>query len=137
MVEVGAAAVAMTGPSARSGQQRDRLQARERVREGVAPGPASGQVQRREACTAGDPPGQGQVAAAQRLDDDRAACLEAEAGDVVRERADEQPGGVGEEAAGGSVVESRAFLEVADRELDLGVAAVIGLDLRERLCRGR
>jgi hypothetical protein len=31
------------------------------------------------------------------------------------------------------VVESGALLEVADRELDLRVAAVIGLDLRERL----
>lgn len=56
------------------------------------------------------------------------------AGNVVREGADEQPGGVGEEAAGGSVVESGALLEVADRELDLRVAAVVALYLRERLC---
>ena len=32
------------------------------------------------------------------------------------------------------MVEPGAFLEVADRELDLGVAAVIPLDLRQRLC---
>ena len=31
------------------------------------------------------------------------------------------------------MVESGAFLEVADRELDLGVSTMIGLNLRERL----
>ena len=49
------------------------------------------------------------------------------------EAADEQPGCVGEEAAGGSVVEAGALFQVADRKLDLGVAAMIGLDKRERL----
>ena len=95
-------------------------------------------MQRRETGAAGDAPGHCQIAAADRLGDDRAARPEAEAGEpadeVVRERADEQPGGVGEEVAGGRVVESGALLEVADRELDLHVAAVIGLDLGERLC---
>ena len=32
------------------------------------------------------------------------------------------------------MVEPGAFLEVTDRELDLGVAAMVGLDERERLC---
>jgi len=51
----------------------------------------------------------------------------------VRQAGDEQPGGVGEEAAGGGVVEPGALLEVADRELDLGVAAMVGLDESKRL----
>ena len=76
-----------------SGEQGNRPQSRERLREALPPGPAGGQVQRREAGAAGDTPGQCQVAAADRLRDDRAACPEAEAGDpageVVRERADE------------------------------------------------
>jgi hypothetical protein len=98
------------GGFAGSGEQRDRSQSRERVREVFAPGPASGQVQRRATGAAGDPSWQGQVAAADRLGDDGPARAKAEVGDpageVVRERADQQPGGVGGETAGGGMVET-------------------------------
>jgi hypothetical protein len=50
---------------------------------------------------------------------------------VVRERGDDRPGGVGHELAGREVREGLVF-EVADRELDDGVPAVLGFDHGER-----
>jgi hypothetical protein len=47
----------------------------------------------------------------------------------VGEGDEHQPGGVGEEAARGVVVEPGTLLGVADGELDDGVAAVIGVQL--------
>ena len=41
-----------------------------------------------------------------------------------------QPGGVGSEAARGEMVEPRAVLEVSDDVLDLGVAAMVGLQFQ-------
>ena len=41
-----------------------------------------------------------------------------------------QPGGVGGEAARGEMVQPHAVLEVADGVLDLGVAAVVGLQFQ-------
>ena len=41
-----------------------------------------------------------------------------------------QPGGVGGEAPRGEVVEPHAVLEVADGILDLGVAAMVGLEIQ-------
>ena len=41
-----------------------------------------------------------------------------------------QPGGVGGEAAGGEMVEAHAVLQVADGVLDLGMAAMVGLQFQ-------
>ena len=46
---------------------------------------------------------------------------------VVRHHLDGQPGGVGGEAPRGETVEPHAVLEVSDGILDLGVAAMVGL----------
>ena len=52
------------------------------------------------------------------------------AGQVVGHRLYHQPGGVGGEAAGRHVVQPDALLEVAYRVLDLGVAAMVGLQFQ-------
>ena len=49
------------------------------------------------------------------------------AGQVVGDDLDGQPGAVGGEAARGEMVEPHAVLEVSDGILDLGVAAMVGL----------
>ena len=52
------------------------------------------------------------------------------AGQVMRHHLDGQPGGVGGETARGQVVQPDAVLEVADGILDLGVAAMVGLQFQ-------
>ena len=52
--------------------------------------------------------------------------------EVVREGGDHGPGAVGGELAGGEVRERLVF-EIADRELDDGVLAMLGLDQQQRL----
>ena len=49
---------------------------------------------------------------------------------VVGDHLDGQPGGVGGKTARWQVVEPHAVLQVADGVLDLGVAAVVGLESR-------
>ena len=49
---------------------------------------------------------------------------------VVRHHLDGQPGAVGGEAPRGEMVQSHAVLEVADGVLDLGVAAMVGLQFQ-------
>ena len=49
---------------------------------------------------------------------------------VVRQHLDRQPGAVGGEAPRGEMIASDAVLEVADGILDLGVAAVVGLQFQ-------
>ena len=49
---------------------------------------------------------------------------------VVGQHLHRQPGAVGGEAAGGEMIESDAILEVANGILDLGVAAMIGLQFQ-------
>ena len=56
-----------------------------------------------------------------------ARCL---TGQVVRQHLDGQPGGVGGKASRGEMVETHAVLEVAYRILDLGVAAMVGLEVQ-------
>ena len=51
-------------------------------------------------------------------------------GQIVRQHLDGQPGGVGGETAGRHVVQPHAVLEVSDGILDLGVAAMVGLQLQ-------
>ena len=49
---------------------------------------------------------------------------------VVGHRLDRQPGGVGGEAARGEMIQPDAVLEVPDGVLDLGVAAMVGLQFQ-------
>ena len=106
--------------------------------EGVLPGPAGGQVQRPAAGAAGQAAGQREQPAADGARGADGVAGQAEhagpAQQVVRERGDHRPGGVGGEVPGGEVRERLVF-EVADRELDDGVLAVLGLDdARGRRC---
>ena len=52
------------------------------------------------------------------------------AGQVMGHHLYRQPGGVGGEAARGEMVEPDAVLEVSDGILDLGVAAMVGLQFQ-------
>ena len=82
---------------------------------------------------AGEPSGEGEEASSKGLGghyllaQTDARCP---AGHVLRHHLDGQPGGVGSGAARGEMVEPRAVLEVADDVLDLGVAAMVGLEVQ-------
>ena len=52
------------------------------------------------------------------------------AGQVMGHHLDRQPGSIGGEAAGGEMVEPDTVLEVSDGVLDLGVAAMVGLQFQ-------
>ena len=52
------------------------------------------------------------------------------AGQVMGQHLDGQPGAVGGEAARGEMVEADAVLQVSDGILDLGVAAMVGLQFQ-------
>ena len=90
------------------------------------PGPALWQMQNEAACRADEPSGQGEEPASEGL-----------GGRDLRAQTDpcrpaghhlyRQPSAVGGEAAGRHVVQTDAVLEVAYRILDLGVAAMVGL----------
>ena len=90
-------------------------------------------VQRRAG--AGEAAGEREQSAAQRAGGARGGVGEAEqggpAGEVVREAGDHGPGAVGAVVPGGEVRERLVF-EVADDELDLGVLAVLGVDVVHR-----
>ena len=82
---------------------------------------------------AGEPSGQGEEPSPEGLGGhDLLAQADARgpAGQVVGHHLDGQPGAVGGEAAGRHVVQPDAVLEVAYRILDLGVAAVVGLQFQ-------
>ena len=94
------------------------------------PWPALGKMQGDPACRAGDPSGQGEepppegLGGHDLLTQADAGCP---AGQVVGHHLYCQPGSVGGEAPRGEMVESQAVLEVSDGILDLGVAAMAGL----------
>ena len=52
------------------------------------------------------------------------------ASQVMRQHLDGQPGGVGGEAARGEMIQPHVVLDVSNGVLDLGVAAVVGLQLQ-------
>ena len=52
------------------------------------------------------------------------------AGQIMRQHLHRQPGAVGGEAARGEMVQADAVLEVSDGVLDLGVAAMVGLQIQ-------
>ena len=119
-----------------SGGDGERSDPGERADEVVLPGPACWEVQRPLACAAGQSSGDLKQPTAQgaRSADGfaRQPDQAAPAQQVVGQAGDHGPGAVGVEAAGGEVRERLVF-EVADRELDDGVLAMLSLDQLERL----
>ena len=100
----------------------------------MLPGPAGGEVKCPLAGGAGQPAGDLQQPAAEGAGGADGVAGQPDqrgpAGEVVRERGDHGPGAVGVELAGGEVRERLVF-QIADRELDDGVLAVLGLDQLE------
>ena len=92
----------------------------------LLPRPVLGEMQGEPARRASEPSGQGEDSSSERLGS-RDPFTQGPAGQVVRHHLYRQPGAVGGEAAGRHVVQSDAVLEVAYRILDLGVAAMVGL----------
>ena len=95
-----------------------------------ATGPAN-IVDAGQACRAGEPPGQGEEASSESLGGcHRLVQTDAPspAGQIVGDDLHRQIGTVGGDAARGQVVELHAVLQVADGVLDLGVAAMVGLE---------
>ena len=120
----------VSGRRAPSGWEWQGAQSSEGATELVFPGPALGKMQSEAARRAGEPSGEGEEASPEgfgghhlltQTDARRPACQ------VVGDHLDGQPGGVGGEAARGEMVEPDAVLEVSDGILDLGVAAMVGL----------
>ena len=96
------------------------------------PRPAPGKMQGEAARRAGEPSGQGEEPPPERLGGhDPLAQTDPRrpTGQVMRHHLYCEPGGVGGEAALGEMVEPDAVLEVSDGILDLGVAAMAGLQL--------
>ena len=87
-------------------------------------------MQSEAARRAGEPSGEGAEASSQglgghhRLAQTDARCPACQ---VAGDHLDGQPGGVGGEAARGEMIQPHAVLEVSDGILDLGVAAMVGL----------
>ena len=113
-----------------SGMARSRARARLNC---SSQGPALGKMQGDPACRAGEPSGQGEEPPPEGLgghDPLTEADAGGPAGQVVGHHLYRQPGAVGSEAARGEMVQPDAVLEVAYRILDLGVAAVVGLQFQ-------
>ena len=97
------------------------------------PRPAPGQMQYEAPGLAGDASGQGKEAPPEGLGGrHRLSQSDAPgpAGQVVGHDLYRQPGSVGREAPRGEMIEPHAVLEVPDGVLDLGVAAVVGLQFQ-------
>ena len=94
------------------------------------PRPALWQMQCEAARRAGDPSGQGEEPPPEGLGGHHLLAqtdARCPAGHVVGHHLYRQPGAVGGEAARGEMVQPHTVLEVSDRILDLGVAAMVGL----------
>ena len=123
----------VSGGRAPSGREWNGSQPGQGAAELLLPGPAPGKMQGQSACRAGDPSGQGKDPSSEGLgghDLLTQADAGCPAGQVVRHHLYRQPGAVGGEAARGEMVQPHAVLEVAYRILDLGVAAMIGLQFQ-------
>ena len=99
----------------------------------VFPGPALGQVQSEAARRAGEPSGDREEPPPEGLGGHH-LLVQTDArrpeSQVMCHHLDGQPGSVGGEAARGEMVETDAVLEVANGVLDLGVAAMVGLQFQ-------
>ena len=99
----------------------------------LSPGPAPGKMQGEVPGLAGEPSCQGEKAPPEGLGGHHPLSqsdARGPAGQVVGDDLDGQPGGVGAEASRGQMVEPHAVLQVSDGVLDLGVAAMVGLQLQ-------
>ena len=120
----------VSGGRAPSGREWNGSQPYQGASELLLPRPAPRQVQGQAARRAGEPSCQGEEAPPEGLgghDLLTQADAGCPAGQIVGHHLDCQPSCVGGETARGEMVEAHAVLEVSDSILDLGVAAVAGL----------
>ncbi len=99
----------------------------------LSPGPAPGKMQSESARRAGEPSHQTEEPSPEGLGGhDLLAQTNSRrpAGQVMGHHLHRQPGGVGGEAARGKMVEAHTVLQVSDGILDLGVAAMVGLQFQ-------
>ena len=97
------------------------------------PGPALGKMQSEAACRACEPAGHREEASSEGLGGHNLLAqtdARCPAGQVMGHHLDGQPSGVGGEASRGEMVEPHAVLEVSDGVLDVGVAAMVGLQFQ-------
>ena len=123
----------VSGRRAPSGWEWQGSQSGQGATELVFPGPTLGQMQGEATGRAGEPSGQREEASPGGLGGHhRLAQTDAlgPASEVVGHYLDRQPSGVGGEAPRGEMVESDAVLEVSNGVLDLGVAAMVGLQFQ-------
>ena len=110
-----------------SGRARNRARARSNW---ASQGQRCGRCSVRWRAEAGDPSGQGEEPPPEGLGGHHLLAqtdARCPAGEVVGHHLYRQPGGVGGEAARGEMVQPHTVLEVSDGILDLGVAAMVGL----------
>ena len=122
-------------PAPRSGRERQSPQSSQGTSELGFPGPALRKMQGEAAGRAGEASGQGEEAPSEGLGGNHLltqADARRPASQVVGHDLHRQPGGVGGEASRGEMVEAHAdtILQVADGVLDLGVAAMVGLQFQ-------
>ena len=118
------------GRQAGSGRARNRAQG---AAELLLPRPALWQMQSEAARRAGEPSGQGEEPPPEGLGGHHLLAqtdARCPAGEVVGHHLYRQPGAVGGEAARGEMIQPHAVLEVSNGVLDLGMAAVVGLQLQ-------
>ena len=99
----------------------------------LLPRPALGKMQGQPARRAGEPSGHREEAPPEGLGGYHLLAqtdAHGPAGQVVGHHLDGQPGAVGGEASRGEMVEADAVLQVSDGILDLGVAAMVGLQFQ-------
>ena len=119
--------------TAPSGWEWDGAQSCQGVTELGFPGPTLWQMQSEAARRAGEPTGEGEEASPQGLGGHYLLAqtdARRPASQVVGHHLHRQPGAVGWEAPRGEMVEPHAVLEVSDGVLDLGVAAMVGLQIQ-------
>ena len=117
----------------RQGREWNGLQPGQGATELGFPRPAPGKMQSEAARRAGDPPHQSEDPSPEGLGDQGPLAQtnpRRPAGQVMRHHLYRQPGAVGGEAPRRHVVQPDAVLEVAYGVLDLGVAAMIGLQFQ-------
>ena len=120
-------------PAVPSDREWNRSQSCQGATELVFPRPVLGQMQSEAARLAGEPSGYGDEASSEGLGGYQSLTqtdARGPARQVVGHHLHRQPGGVGGEAARGEMVEPDAVLEVANGILDLGMAAMVGLQFQ-------
>ena len=120
-------------PTAPSGREWNGSQSGQGATELGFPGPALGKMQGEAAGRAGDSSGEGEEPPPEGLGGHHLLIQtgpRCPTGQVMRHHLYRQPGGVGGETARRHVVQPHAVLQVSNGVLDLGMAAVVGLQLQ-------